>query len=37
MNLFRANRDRNKIALKNQRKMIGWDINTVQELLNSVF
>ena len=37
MNLFRANRDRNKIALKNQRKMIGWDINTVQELLNGVF
>lgn len=37
MNLFRANRDRNKIALKNQRKMIGWDINSVQELLNGVF
>jgi len=37
MNLFRANRDRNKIALKNQRKMIGWDINTVQTLLNGIF
>lgn len=37
MNLFRANRDRNKIALKNQRKMIGWDITTVQTLLNGVF
>ena len=37
MNLFRANRDRNKIALKNQRKMIGWDMNTVQALLNGVF
>jgi len=37
LNLFRANRDRNKIALKNQRKMIGWDINTVQTLLNGVF
>lgn len=37
MNLFRANRERNKIALKNQRKMIGWDINTVQNLLNGVF
>lgn len=30
MNLFRANRERNKIALKNQGKMIGWDINTVK-------
>ena len=37
MNLFRANRERTKISLKNQRKMIGWDINTVQQLLNGVF
>ena len=37
LNLLRANRDHNKIALKNQRKMIGWDINTVQTLLNAVF
>lgn len=37
MNLFRANRQRTKISLKNQRKMIGWDINTVQTLLNGIF
>ena len=37
MNLFRANRERTKVSMKIQRKMIGWDINTVQTLLNGVF
>ncbi|HEY4720812.1 MAG TPA: ISAs1 family transposase [Anaerolineae bacterium] len=33
LNLFRANRKRSKIALKNQRKMVGWNIEFVDELL----
>lgn len=33
LNLFRANRKRSKIALKNQRKMVGWNIEFVNELL----
>ena len=37
LNLFRVNRERTKISIKNQRKMIGWDINTVQTLLNGVY
>jgi predicted transposase YbfD/YdcC len=35
MNLFRANRKRSKIALKNQRKMVGWNIEFVDELLTN--
>jgi len=37
MNLFRVNKDRNKIALKRQRKRVGWEITFVEELLNGVF
>jgi len=37
MNLFRANRKDNKIALKRQRKLVGWKIEFVEELLNGVF
>jgi len=33
MNLFRASRERSKIALKNQRKMVGWNPDFVTELL----
>ncbi len=33
MNLFRANRKRTNVALKNQRKKIGWNIDFVTELL----
>lgn len=33
MNLFRANRQRTKVALKNQRKQIGWNLDFVTELL----
>ena len=37
LNLFRVNREKTKISMKCQRKMIGWDINNVQTLLNGVF
>ena len=33
MNLFRNNRERSKVALKNQRKQIGWNPDFVIELL----
>jgi len=33
MNLFRNHRERTKIALKNQRKIIGWNIDFITELL----
>lgn len=36
MNLFRANRERTKISLKRQRKMVGWNPDTVIELLTHV-
>ena len=36
MNLFRANRKRTKISLKGQRKMVGWNPDTVIELLTHV-
>ena len=37
LNLFRVNREKTKLSMKCQRKMIGWDINTVQTLLTGVF
>jgi predicted transposase YbfD/YdcC len=33
MNLFRANRERSGRSLKVQRKMVGWDIDTVTDML----
>ncbi len=36
MNLFRANRERTKIALKRQRKSVGWNPDIVIELLTHV-
>jgi predicted transposase YbfD/YdcC len=37
MNLFRANRQRSGIALKNQRKMVGWNPDFITELIQHAF